>query len=156
MRKFKLISIIVMLTVLLVVLSINVFATDNRKYSFNPPTAFVGDDSNNARIDVPVVTKPTVKASLEEGAGSRWRAKGYGVLTPPVTWEVSMAIQLWKDGRVNVTSTKTSYDTYTITHVTKYVIGDDVSQFGAVAEFSARDDNDKFVGIESDKYGNCY
>ncbi len=72
---------------------------------------------------------------------NQWRTVGETIITPTVTWEIAMELELFKNGHIATTASKTKSNTsYYSTH-TKWVSGKQSDDWTAEGIFRVFDDN---------------
>ena len=92
---------------------------------------------------------------------AEWRGQGHCTITPidifdPVTWDITLNVQLWKDGSCETRRNGTSYQTDNYTLSTKYVAGNSRDQFGVHVNCTVVDDNGAKIWDESNSVGNPF
>ena len=164
----KIVSLLIALSLFFAMTSTAYATTVDESSSFNEFSSAVttgnisGIDLNgeiNTRATDYDVAKVESWADLDRNLlAKEWRGQGHCRLTSlelfdTVSWDITLHVQLWKDGHINTRAddTKKQTDTYTLS--TKYVEGDSRDQFGVHVNCTVNDDYGTKIWDESDYVG---
>ena len=143
-------------------------ASPEEESAFNEFTTTVSDTISGADFNGTTRATDYDLAICESSADldrklpvAEWRGEGHCTLTPvelfdTVTWDITLNVQLWKDGHYYTSKNGTSYQTDAYDLATKWVEGDSRDQFGVHVTCRVVDDNGAKIWDKSHTVGNPF